>query len=157
MTTHLDDEKFMRVAVAEALKAKNAGEVPIGALLVGGDKKLISGAYNLCETTFDPTAHAEILTIREAAKKLRSWRLTGATLYVTTEPCAMCIGAIVLARIKRVVFGARDPKAGAVLSIYNIGVDKKLNHVVEVKEGILKDQCAALLRDFFKNVRTEKP
>ncbi len=153
---HLEDEYLMRLALAEALKAKSIGEVPIGAV-VEKDGELISGAYNLCEASSDPTAHAEILAIREAAKKLGNWRLTGATLYVTVEPCAMCIGAIVLARIKRVVFGVRDPKAGAVLSIYNIGLDKKLNHFVEVKEGVLRDECANLLRDFFKNIRAGKP
>lgn len=152
----LEDEYLMGLALAEALKAKGIGEVPIGAI-VEKDGNVISCAHNLCEASSDPTAHAEILAIREAAKKLGNWRLTGATLYVTIEPCAMCIGAIVLARIKRVVFGVRDPKAGAVLSIYNIGLDKKLNHFVEVKEGILTDECANLLRGFFKNIRAEKP
>lgn len=152
---YLEDEYLMRLALAEALKANSIGEVPIGAV-VEKDGELISAAYNLCEASSDPTAHAEILAIRGAAKKLGNWRLTGTTLYVTIEPCAMCIGAIVLARIKRVVFGARDPKSGAVLSIHNIGLDKKLNHFVEVKEGVLRDECANLIRDFFKYIRAER-
>ena len=151
-----DDEKYMRLAIEEALKARGMGEVPVGVVIVGENGEIISKAHNLCETTQDPTAHAEILAIRGAAEKLGNWRLMGTTLYVTLEPCVMCIGAIVLARVKRVVFGALDPKAGAVKSIYSIGVDKKLNHSVEIEEGILKDECAALLRDFFKSIREEK-
>ena len=156
MTTNSDDEKYMRLAIDEALKARSIGEVPVGAVIVGGNGEIISSAHNLCETSSDPTAHAEILAIREASRKLENWRLTGATLYVTLEPCLMCMGAIVLARIKRVVFGALDPKAGAVMSLYNIGVDGKLNHTVEIKKGILKEDCARLLRDFFKSVRLGK-
>jgi tRNA(adenine34) deaminase len=156
MKTNSDDEKYMRLAIEEALKAKGIGEVPIGAVIVGENGEIISKAYNLCETTHDPTAHAEILAIKEAARKLENWRLTDVTLYVTLEPCTMCMGAMVLARIKRVVFGTLDPKAGAVMSIYNIGFDNKLNHRVEVKEGILRDDCARLLRDFFKSIRREK-
>ncbi len=151
-----EDEKFMRLAIQEALKAEGIGEVPIGAVVMGADGKVISRAHNLRETSYDPTAHAEIIAIKKAAKKLKSWRLTGTTLYVTLEPCAMCMGAVILARVKRLVFGARDPKAGAVFSIYNIGVDKKLNHSVEVGEGILGDECARLLKRFFENIRSEK-
>ena len=156
MTNNSDDEKYMRLAIEEALKARDMGEVPVGAVIVDENGGIISSAHNLCETTSDPTAHAEILAIREASRKLENWRLTGATLYVTLEPCLMCMGAIVLARIKRVVFGALDPKAGAVMSLYNIGVDGKLNHTVEIKKGILKEDCARLLRDFFKSVRLGK-
>ncbi|HWP93942.1 MAG TPA: tRNA adenosine(34) deaminase TadA [Thermodesulfobacteriota bacterium] len=156
MTTNSDDGKYMRLAIEEAIKARDMGEVPVGAVIVGEDGEIISKAHNLCETTSDPTAHAEILAIREAARKLENWRLTGATLYVTLEPCAMCMGAMVLARIKRVVFGVLDSKSGAVMSLYNIGVDRKLNHTVEVKEGVLKDDCAFLLRDFFKSIRLGK-
>ncbi len=156
ITAPTDDEKYMRLAIKEALKARDMGEVPVGAVIVDEDGGIISSAHNLCETTSDPTAHAEILAIREASRKLENWRLTGANLYVTLEPCAMCMGAMVLARIKRVVFGALDPKAGAVMSLYNIGVDGKLNHTVEVKDGVLKEDCARLLRDFFKNIRQEK-
>jgi tRNA(adenine34) deaminase len=154
--SQLDDDIFMRLAIEEALKAKGIGEVPVGAVLVGKDGDVISSAHNLSETTLDPTAHAEILAIREAGKKLRNWRLTETTLYVTLEPCVMCIGAIVLARIKKVVFGAHDPKAGAVISVYSIGLDKKLNHTVEIKEGVLKDECVVLLKEFFKNIREQK-
>jgi len=154
--TQLNDEEYMLLAVGEALKARGMGEVPVGAVLVDEKGGIVSSAYNLCETNLDPTAHAEILAIREAAKKLRNWRLTGATLYVTLEPCAMCVGAVVLARIKRIVFGTRDPKAGAVVSIYTIGLDKRLNHTVEMEEGVLKEECAGLLRDFFKSIRAEK-
>jgi tRNA(adenine34) deaminase len=154
--SQLDDDIFMRLAIEEALRAKGIGEVPVGAVLVGKDGDVISSAHNLSETTLDPTAHAEILAIREAGKKLRNWRLTETTLYVTLEPCVMCIGAIVLARIKKVVFGAHDPKAGAVISVYSIGLDKKLNHTVEIKEGVLKDECVVLLKEFFKNIREQK-
>jgi Cytosine/adenosine deaminases len=154
--TH-NDEYFMRLAIEEALKAEAIGEVPIGAVIVGVDGEVISSACNLRETSFDPTAHAEILVIKRAAEKLGNWRLTGTTLYVTLEPCVMCMGAIVLARIKRLVFGTRDPKAGAVFSVYNIGMDKKLNHSVEVEEGVLGDECARLLRNFFENIRSGKP
>ncbi len=145
----------MRLALAEALKAKSIGEVPVGAS-IEKDGEIISSAHNLCETSSDPTSHAEILAIREAARKLGNWRLTGTTLYVTLEPCTMCMGAIVLGRIKRVVLGARDPKAGAVLSLYNIGLDKKLNHFIELVEGVLVDECSNLLRDFFEDIRSEK-
>ena len=154
--TLLDDERFMRLAIEEALKAESIGEVPIGAVVVGENGEIISYAHNLRETSLDPTAHAEIIAIREAAQKLENWRLTSATLYVTLELCAMCMGAIVLSRIKRVVFGARDPKAGAVVSIYNIGLDERLNHRVQIKEGVLNDECADLLKRFFENLRAEK-
>jgi tRNA(adenine34) deaminase len=147
----------MRLAIEEALKAEGIGEVPIGAVVIREDGEIVSRAHNLCETSFDPTAHAEIIAIREAAKKILNRRLQGATLYVTLEPCAMCMGAMVLARVKRLVFGARDPKAGAALSIYNIGVDEKLNHGIQVEEGVLKSECSGLLKRFFENIRAGKP
>jgi tRNA(adenine34) deaminase len=156
MMTQLDDERFMRLAIKEALKAGRIGEVPVGAVVVGGSGEIISQAHNLRETSSDPTAHAEIIAIKEAAKKLENWRLAETILYVTLEPCVMCMGAIVLSRIKKVVFGARDPKAGAVVSVYNIGVDEKLNHRVQIKEGVLEDECADLLKRFFENVRAGK-
>lgn len=146
----------MHLAIEEALKAEGIGEVPIGAVIVRENGEIISRAHNLRETSLDPTAHAEIIAIREAAKKLGNWRLANVALYVTLEPCAMCVGAIILSRIKRVIFGARDPKAGAIVSIYNIGVDGKLNHRVEIEEGILRDECADLLKRFFENLRAEK-
>jgi tRNA(adenine34) deaminase len=152
-----DDEKFMRLAIEEAKKAELMGEVPIGAITVGEGGEILSRAHNLRETSFDPTAHAEIIAIREAAKKMLSWRLSGTTLYVTLEPCVMCMGAIILARIKRLVFGSLDTKAGAALSLYNIGIDGKLNHRLRVKEGVLKDECGDLLRKFFENIRREGP
>ena len=151
--THDSDEAFMRLAYEEAISAGLRGEVPVGAVLVGNDKEIISRAHNLCETSFDPTAHAEIIAIREAAKKHQSIRINESTIYVTLEPCSMCIGAIVLARLRRLVFGAGDPKSGAVVSNYNIGSDGRLNHIVEVSGGVLERECAQLLRDFFQGLR----
>jgi len=147
------DKEFMLLALEEAFRAKGLGEVPIGAVLVGKEGEIISRAHNLRETACDPTAHAEILAIREGAKKLGGWRLSDTTLYVTLEPCPMCMGAIVLARVKRVVFGCRDPKAGALVSLYTIGIDLKLNHRVEVEEGILREECEKVLREFFRDIR----
>ncbi len=147
------DKEFMLLALEEAFRAKGLGEVPIGAILVGKEGEIISRTHNLRETNRDPTAHAEILAIREGAKKLGGWRLFGTTLYVTLEPCPMCMGAIVLARVKRIVFGCRDPKAGALVSLYTIGVDLKLNHRVEVEEGVLREKCEKVLKEFFKEIR----
>jgi tRNA(adenine34) deaminase len=152
MTRYID-EAFMRLAYEEAIRARLKGEVPVGAVLVGNDEDIISSAHNLCETSFDPTAHAEIIAIREATKKYQRIRISQSTIYVTLEPCSMCIGAIVLARIKRLVFGTNDPKSGAVVSNYNIGVDGRLNHTVEVSGGVLEEECAELLRDFFQRLR----
>jgi tRNA(adenine34) deaminase len=152
----VNDERFMRLAIEEAKKAELIGEVPIGALVVGEGGEIISRAHNIREASSDPTAHAEIIAIREAAKKNRNWRIPGTTLYVTLEPCVMCMGAIILARIERLVFGSLDPKAGAALSLYNIGVDGKLNHRIRVKEGVLKDESAELLKRFFENIRKRK-
>jgi tRNA(adenine34) deaminase len=147
------DKKFMLLAIEEAQLAGGIGEVPIGSVITDKDNNIISSGYNLREKNQDPTAHAEIIAIRRASEKLQSWRMDGTTLYVTLEPCAMCIGAIVLARISRLVFGARDTKAGAVYSVYNIGTDNKLNHSVEVIEGVLETQCSDLLKEFFKTLR----
>ncbi|MFA9408417.1 MAG: tRNA adenosine(34) deaminase TadA [Candidatus Dadabacteria bacterium] len=147
------DKKFMLLAIEEAQLAGSIGEVPIGSVITDKDNNIISSGYNLREKNQDPTAHAEIIAIRRASEKLQSWRMDGTTLYVTLEPCAMCIGAIVLARISRLVFGARDTKAGAVYSVYNIGTDNKLNHSVEVIEGVLETQCSDLLKEFFKTLR----
>jgi len=148
-----NDRKFMLLAIEEAQLAGSIGEVPVGAVITDLSHNLISSGHNLRETTNDPTAHAELIAIRKASEKLKSWRIEGATLYVTLEPCAMCMGAIVLARIRRMVFGTRDPKAGAVYSVYNIGTDKKLNHNVEVIEGVLETECSTLLKDFFGEMR----
>ena len=151
--THADDEKYMRLAIEQAEIAGRIGEVPIGAVVVDKSQKILSCAHNLRESRHDPTAHAEIIAIRKAGGKLDSWRLDGTTIYVTVEPCVMCIGAIILARISRLVFGARDPKAGAVISVYEIGCDDKLNHKIEYTEGVLVKDCSHLLKDFFKSLR----
>ncbi|MGB3365181.1 MAG: tRNA adenosine(34) deaminase TadA [Thermodesulfobacteriota bacterium] len=151
-----NDRKFMLLAIEQAQLAGSIGEVPIGSVITDQNHHLISTGHNLRESSHDPTAHAEIIAIRQASEKLQSWRMEGATLYVTLEPCTMCIGAIVLARISRLVFGARDPKAGAVYSVYNIGTDDKLNHNVEVIEGVCETECSDLLKDFFKDLR-KKP
>lgn len=148
-----NDRKFMLLAIEQAQLARSIGEVPIGAVITDQNNNLISSGYNLREISQDPTAHAEVIAIRNASEKLGSWRMEKTTLYVTLEPCAMCIGAIVLARIDSLVFGARDPKAGAVYSVFNIGTDTKLNHSVEVREGVLETECSALLKDFFSKLR----
>ena len=149
------DEKWMRVALQEASLALEKKEVPVGAVVVYQDK-VIGRGHNQTETLNDPTAHAEILAIGAAANYLNSWRLSEAVLYVTLEPCAMCAGAIVLARIKKLVFGAFDPKAGACGSLYNLVQDGKLNHQVEVVPEVLKEDCSGLLQTFFKVLRWEK-
>lgn len=151
--SHRYDEPFMRMAMDEARRARSIGEVPVGAVLVGKDFEIITSSHNLCETTFDPTAHAELIAIRDASKKSQNIRITETTLYVTLEPCAMCMGAIVLARIRRLVFGTRDEKSGAAGSIYKIGIDGKLNHKIEVTGGVLMDECSSILKGFFKTIR----
>lgn len=151
--THPDDEKYMRLAIEQAEIAGRIGEVPIGAVITDESGRIISTGHNLRESANDPTAHAEIIAIKKAGKELSSWRLDGATIYVTVEPCVMCIGAIILARISRLVFGARDPKAGAVISVYNIGRENKLNHRIEFTEGVCRDECSNLLKDFFRSLR----
>lgn len=145
---------FMRRALAEAELAQSEGEIPVGAVAVLGDQVIAAGR-NRREAARDPTAHAEILAIKEAARTLGAWRLTGVTLYVTLEPCAMCAGALVLARVDRVVFGTRDPKAGAVGSLMNLLCDPRLNHRAEVVEGVLAGECSALLKAFFRRLREE--
>lgn len=151
-----DDEKFMRLAIEEALEAGRLGEVPIGAVITDSSDKVISSGHNLRETASDPTAHAEVVAIKKASQNINSWRLEGCTLYVTIEPCVMCIGAIVLSRISRLVFGARDPKAGAVVSLYKIGTDDALNHKVEYTEGVCEKDCSRLLKRFFADLRAGK-
>ena len=139
----------MQRALEQALVARTKDEVPIGAVLVH-DGKLLSEAHNFTRTWSDPTAHAELVAIRRAADKLGGWRLLDATLYVTLEPCAMCAGAIVLARIKRLVFAAPDPKAGMCGSLGNIVQDPRLNHRVQLTGAVLADEAGAMLRDFFR-------
>jgi tRNA(adenine34) deaminase len=151
-TNHDNDLAFMRLALDQARKAAAQGEVPIGAVLVRDDR-VLTQAHNFRETWQDPTAHAEVVAIREAATQSGSWRLTDTTLYVTLEPCAMCIGAIILARIPRLVFGALDPKAGACGSIFDLPAERKLNHRVEVTSGVLEQESQELLQTFFKNLR----
>ncbi|MDD3749899.1 MAG: tRNA adenosine(34) deaminase TadA [Firmicutes bacterium] len=149
---NMNDETFMHRALLEAKKAYLKGEVPVGAVITL-DGQVIARAHNRREELQDPAAHAEILAIREAAAKLRSWRLVGATIYVTLEPCPMCAGALVLARIGRLVYGAADPKSGAAGSVMNLVNHEVLNHRVSVTSGILEDECSALLKQFFSELR----
>ncbi len=157
LSTTGDDESFMRLALDAAAEAAERGEVPVGAVIVSAASgydlidgvPVISVASNRREKSNDPTAHAEIIALREASLKLGTWRLSDATMYVTLEPCPMCAGALVAARLKRVVFGAPDPKAGSCGSLYNLCVDPRLNHELEVSHGVLGEQCASLLSGFF--------
>lgn len=148
-------EFWMDKALAEARKAASIAEVPIGCVIVR-DNKIIARAHNLRETKQDPAAHAELLAIRKAAKKLNSWRLLDTTLYVTLEPCTMCMGAIILARIPTVVFGCFDPKAGAAGSLYDLSKDSRLNHSCELISGIRHQECSSLLTLFFAELRRKK-
>jgi tRNA(adenine34) deaminase len=148
------DVHFMRMALAIATRAAAAGEVPIGALLVQ-DTSVLASAHNFREAWQDPTAHAELIVIREAAKLSRTWRLLDMTLYVTVEPCPMCLGAIILARIPRVVFGARDAKAGACGSVLDFTRDTRLNHQVAVTGRVLEEESQALLQEFFRELRSQ--
>ena len=150
------DRTFMRLALDQATLAPTDGEVPIGAVLVR-DGQVIAQARNTRETTQDPTAHAEMLIIRAAAATLQSWRLTGCTLYVTLEPCPMCAGAIVQARIARLVFGAWDPKAGACGSLMDVPAEPRLNHRVDVTGGIMEAESQRLLQEFFQRRRAAAP
>jgi tRNA(adenine34) deaminase len=152
MPQHVLDEIFMRQALRQARFAAEAGEVPVGAVIVHGNQVIARG-FNQRETLHDPTAHAEMIAITSAAEHLRSWRLTGCSLYVTLEPCLMCSGAIYLARIDRVIFGAEDPKAGACGSLYDIPADKRLNHQPAITSGVLSAESTQLLRDFFHALR----
>jgi len=142
----------MREALVQARRAADLGEVPVGAVVVR-DGEMIAAAHNRRETDFDPTAHAEVLVIRQAAVSLGAWRLEGCALYVTIEPCPMCAGAIVLARVPLLVYGAPDPKAGAAGTLMDITRDPRLNHRVEVIPGVLADECAAVMREFFARRR----
>ena len=148
----VDDADLMRLALDEAELARSAGEVPVGAVVVV-DGEVVARRHNEREATGDPTGHAELLAVRDAARSVGSWRLDGATVVVTLEPCPMCAGALVNSRIARLVYGADDPKAGAVGSLYNLGADPRLNHEYEVETGVLADECAALLTSFFAGRR----
>jgi len=149
------DEFYMRKAIDEAKKAGEAGEVPIGAIIVLNNEIIASG-YNLRETEQNSLAHAEVLAINEACKKLGTWRLEEAELFVTLEPCPMCAGAIMLSRVKRVVYGAADPKGGCAGTFMNILQDERFNHQSEVVTGVLQEECGALLTQFFRELRERK-
>jgi tRNA(adenine34) deaminase len=146
------DERMMRLALEEARRASEWGDVPIGAVVSRGED-VVARAANQRERLADPTAHAEILALRHAADELGSWRLSGCALYVTLEPCAMCAGAVVLARVDRLVYGAADPKAGFAGSLGDLVRDPRLNHRAEVTPGVLAEECGVLLRDFFAGRR----
>lgn len=147
-----NDAFFMQEALKCAQKAFISQEVPVGALIVK-DGKIISKGYNKSVKSSDTTAHAEIIAIRKACKKLKNYRLNGCTIYVTIEPCAMCAGALIWARVNRIVFGAYDAKAGACGSVFNIVSEKKLNHKIEVYGGLLEEECATIIKEFFKSKR----
>ncbi|MBX3040169.1 MAG: tRNA adenosine(34) deaminase TadA [Bdellovibrionaceae bacterium] len=145
----------MRMALKWAEKARDLGEVPVGAVLVAADGTILSHGYNMRENWKTPLAHAEILAVQTASKRLQQWRLLDTTLYVTLEPCVMCAGALVQARIKRLVYGATDPKAGGTESLYQICSDPRLNHRMEITTGILRDECSGILSDFFRERRKQ--
>jgi tRNA(adenine34) deaminase len=147
-----DDIRFMELAIGQAKAAAALREVPVGAICVL-QGQVVGVGHNRREVDKDPFAHAELKALAEAAKNLGRWRLTGVTLYVTLEPCAMCAGALVQGRVSRLVFGAKDPKAGAVGSLYDLASDARHNHRVEVEEGVLAEDCAGLLTGFFKSLR----
>tara|TARA_B100001750_G_scaffold244920_1_gene263321 strand:- start:37 stop:531 length:495 start_codon:yes stop_codon:yes gene_type:complete len=149
------DERYMRMALDEAARSAARGEVPVGALVVRDDE-ILARAHNLRESAQDPAAHAELIAVRKAAARLGSWRLEGCTVYVTLEPCPMCAGLLVNARVPRVVWGAADPKAGAFVTLYRIGDDPRLNHRIDDQGGVLADECGQALRDFFTSIRARR-
>ncbi len=149
----MDHSEYMAIALEEAGDAARSGEVPVGAVLIRSDGSILARAHNLRETDHDPTAHAEMLVIRRAAEQMGGWRLSKTTLYVTLEPCTMCAGALILSRVARVVFGTRDPKGGALRSLYQLGDDERLNHRLEVVEGILEEPSREMLKEFFRSRR----
>jgi tRNA(adenine34) deaminase len=153
MSSLPDDERWMQAALAEADLAAAAGDVPVGAVLLDADGNQLARGRNRREVDADPTGHAEIEALRAGAEKLGHWRLTGTTLVVTLEPCVMCAGALVQARVRRVVYGCDDDKAGAVSSLFVIGRDPRLNHRFEVTRGVLAEECADRLRQFFARRR----
>lgn len=148
----MEKEKYMKEAIKEAIKAYKIEEVPVGAIIVK-DGKIIARAHNKKETKKNATSHAEILAIQKACKKLESWRLTDREMYVTLEPCSMCAGALINARIKKVYIGTEDAKTGACGSVLNLLEDYKFNHKIEIEKYILKDECEKILKDFFKMLR----
>lgn len=152
----MDHEYWMREAIQEALKAEAIGEVPIGAIIVK-DGTIIGRGHNLRETILDPTAHAEMIAIRQASEHLQAWRLLDCTLYVTLEPCPMCAGAIVQGRVPTVVYGAPDPKAGCAGTLMNLLQEDRFNHRVELVEGVLREECGLMLTNFFRKLRGKEP
>lgn len=148
----ITDQRFMKAAIDQAYIALENEDVPVGAVIVH-ENKIIAKGYNQRHHLNDPTAHAEIIALTAAAEHIGHWRLHGCTIYVTLEPCSMCAGALVLARIDRLVFGCCDPKTGACGSLYNIVQDKRLNHQVEVTKDVLAEDCATMLQNFFRNKR----
>ena len=154
MSNGKQDRRFMEAAIGAAEVAEENGDVPIGAVIVY-ENRIIARAYNQREQLADPTAHAEIIALTQAAAFLESWRLHGCTIYVTLEPCPMCAGALVLARLDRLVFGCDDPKSGACGSLYNIVEDERLNHRLQVTAGVLAEQCSEQLQSFFKQKRSQ--
>jgi tRNA(adenine34) deaminase len=151
----VDHNFYMGLALAEARKALELGEVPVGAVVVQEDGEVLASAHNRRETEKDPTAHAEVLALRQAARKLNTWRLDKVTLYVTLEPCPMCAGALVQARVRRLVYGAPDVRAGAVDSVFHLVEHPSLNHRVEVISGVREEECRSLLQEFFRRLRRE--
>lgn len=150
------DSQWMELALKEARKAAQKNEVPVGAVLVDSNGKLISKAHNLRESLKSPLGHAELLALHRAAKKIQGWRLTDLTLYCTLEPCIMCSGALIQSRMRRVVFGTLDPKGGALGSLYDLSQDPRLNHQFEISHGVLEIECSKILKDFFRNRRSTK-
>ena len=150
---NLFHEQYMQSALVEAQKAGQMGEVPVGAIIVAEDGTILSSAHNRTIDLADPAAHAEMLALREAALKINNYRLLNTTLYATVEPCIMCMGAVVHARISRVVFGASDPKWGAAGSLYNFAEDNRLNHRVEIIKGVCEAECRSLMQNFFRAKR----
>ena len=148
-----DDEHYMRLALAEAGAAARSGDVPVGAIVVDPSGEVVGRGRNRREVDRDPTGHAEVVALREAASHVGSWRLEGTALFVTLEPCPMCAGACVNGRVTRVVYGCDDPKAGAVRTLYAIGSDTRLNHRFEVKSGVLAAECGRILSEFFAQLR----
>ena len=155
MAAGADDVRWMTAAIDEARAALGSGDVPVGAVVVGPDGEVVGRGHNARERDHDPTAHAEVVALRAASVRLGRWRLDGCTLVVTLEPCVMCAGATVLARVPRLVLGAWDPKAGACGSQWDVVRDRRLNHRVEVVGGVLEDECGALLREFFEERRAD--
>ncbi len=149
------DKHWMQLAFAEAIKAEEQGEVPVGAVLIYQDKLLAAGGNRVISLN-DPTAHAEIIALRKAGNKLQNYRMIGSSLYVTLEPCIMCMGAIIQARIDRLIIGAPDPKSGAAGSVYSIGEDSRLNHSLKISRGIMEEKCSGILKNFFRKRRSNE-